>query len=112
MNRVEKEVDAPVLAPLALPDQQRPLFPIDVGGFERRRLRDPQPAAQHEQEDEAVPDRVDDLDEAHQVPLRHGLGQGQGSEDSVTVAPDRLLAQPAFLHEEVKELLEQASGWC
>ena len=42
---VRRDVDAPILAPFALPDEERLLLPVYVRGFQACRFRDSQPTA-------------------------------------------------------------------
>ena len=92
LPEIRGKVKDAVHLPLAVVDPQRALGEVEVPPPQAADLGDAQAAAQHEEEDEAVPDRVDGLEEGHQVLLGHRLGQRQGGEDSVAVAPDRLPA--------------------
>ncbi len=70
-------------------------------------LRDTQPTAQHEEENESVPDGVNDLKEGGQIRVWQRFGQDRGRQESMPAPEDRLLRHLAFFAEILKETRQQ-----
>ena len=63
---------------------------------------------QHQQEDEPVSDRINDLEEGHQVDLMDRLGQGCRRQKPMATAQNRLLRDQSLFTQKLEEFNQQA----
>jgi len=77
--------------------------PGDAASF-----RDSKSAAQHQQEEQAVAHRINDLEKGDEVGLGHRLRQRLRGEQPVAVLDDGLILHLAGFTQECKEALEHA----
>ena len=82
---------------------------VQVNGIpgEGTHLGDPQPTAQHEEENEPIADGVNDLKERDQIGIWDGFGQYSGCQEPMPSPQDRLLRHLAFFAEILKEARQE-----
>ena len=104
---IRGQIDDAINLPFALVDAHGLRVEVNSVPGEGTHLGDPQPAAQHEEENEPVPDGVNDLKEGSQIGIRDGFGQHGRRQEPVPSPQDWLLRHRAFFAEILKEARQE-----
>ena len=91
LGDIGREIDDAIDPPFALIDAHRARWEVNGVPRQGTRLRDPQATAQHEEEQEAIPEGVNDLKEGHEVRVRDRFGQPLRDQKAMLAAADGLL---------------------
>jgi hypothetical protein len=97
------QIHDPIDLPFAPVDAHRPRIAINGVPGQRTDLRDAQPTAQHEEENQPVADGINDLKERRQIRIGDGFGQDQRRQEAMPPPQDRLVRHRAFFAEILKE---------
>jgi hypothetical protein len=91
LGDIGRHIDEAIDLAFPVIDAYRPGLQVDRGPGEGTRLRHAQTTAQHQEEEEAIPEGVNNLEEGHEVGVGDGFGQPLGDHQVMLPTANGLL---------------------
>jgi hypothetical protein len=104
---IRRQIDDAIDPPFALVDAHGLRVQVNSVPGEGTHLRDTQPAAQHEEENEPITDGVNHLKEGREIRVGDGFGQYRRCQEPMPPPQDWLLRHCAFFAKILKEAREE-----